>query len=333
MATLTASNLTLLDIAKQSDPKGGIADVVEVLAQQNPIVEDAVAVECNYGAVHRHTIRTGLPAVGWGSLYKGIAQSKGLTQQVDDTTGFVEALSSVDTRLLGLSKNPAKVRLNEAKGFLEAMNQEVSTGFFYYNTATAPEKIKGVAARYNALSGGSASSQVISAGGAGSDNTSIYFITWGEQYTHLIYPEGMTAGLTREDKGEQRVLDGSNNPYFVKEELFRWHLGVAVRDWRYNARICNIDVSDVQAGSVDLYKFMRRAYYKLQSRRVPGGKQVIYMNRDMLEALDALATNKGSSDNFVRLTPMEIEGREVMTYRGIPIRETDALLNSEGVVS
>ena len=81
---------------------------------------------------------------------------------------------------------------------------------------------------------------------------------------------------------------------------------------------------------------MRQAYYKLQSRMrrgdAAGGRQAIYCNRDVLEALDGLATNGGSSDNFVRLKPMEIEGQEVMTYRGIPIRETDAILNTESEV-
>jgi len=51
-----------------------------------------------------------------------------------------------------------------------------------------------------------------------------------------------------------------------------------------------------------------------------------------MEALDALAHNAGASDNFTRLKPMEIEGKEVLTYRGIPIRETDALLNTEARV-
>ena len=105
MATLAASNMTLLDIAKQTE-NNDIADVVEILAQQNPIIADAVAMECNMGAVHRHSIRTGLPTVGWGALYQGVAQSKSTYQQVDDTTGFVEALSSVDTRLLQLAKEP-----------------------------------------------------------------------------------------------------------------------------------------------------------------------------------------------------------------------------------
>ena len=111
------------------------------------------------------------------------------------------------------------------------------------------------------------------------------------------------------------------------------HVGLAVKDWRYNSRIANVDVSLMQAGSVALYDFMRKAYYKLQSRMrrgdAAGGRQAIYCNRDVLEALDALATNAGASDNFVRLKPMEVEGEEVMTYRGIPIRETDALLNTE----
>ena len=128
------------------------------------------------------------------------------------------------------------------------------------------------------------------------------------------------------------MLDDNGKAYYAKEEKFTWHVGLAVKDWRYVSRIANIDVSDMKAGSVALYDFMRKAYYQLQNRRVAGGSLAIYCNRDVLEALDALATNAGASDNFVRLKPMEIEGKEVMTYRGIPIRETDALLNTEARV-
>jgi hypothetical protein len=336
MATIGNKFMNLLDVAKSTDKNGDVQNVVEILAQKSPIMMDAYATECNQGKEHLHTIRTGLPTVAWGALYQGIPQSKSAKQQVKDTTGFIEALSTVDKRLLDISKDPAALRLSEAKSFLEAMAQECDTAFFYHDTATTPEKIKGVSARYAAYDTAGTTStsarQVIHAGGSGSDNTSIWFITWGEEFTSLIYPEGVPGGLIREDKGEQRVLDGSNNPYYVKEEMFTQHLGVAVRDWRYNARIANIDVSLAQAGSVKLYDYMRKAYYKLQSRRVPGGKQVIYMNRDMLEVLDALATNAGASDNFVRLQRTEIEGKEVLSYRGIPIHETDALLNNETLV-
>jgi hypothetical protein len=337
MAVLAQKFLTLADLAKRGGGKGAeMAQVIELLAQENPILEDAVAMECNQGKSHLHNIRTRLPQVAWGKLYKGIPQSKSDIQQVEDTTGFVEALATIDSRLLKLSKNPAQVRLTDSSAFIEALNQEVATGIFYHDTKTGPEKFMGLSVRYSEYANGDkgkgAANQVIDGGGRGSDNTSIWFVTWGDRFTHLLYPQGSTAGVQREDKGEQRIHDDQGNPFYVKEELFSWHVGMAVNDWRYNARIANIDASEVAAGNVDVYALMRQAYYRLKSRRVPGGKTCIYMNSDMMEALDKLATNAGSSDNFVRLTRQDVAGEEVLTYRGIPIRETDALLNSEEMV-
>lgn len=342
MATIGNSFLGLADLYKRTDQNRNITPVIEALNIINPLMEDAVMMECNKGTSHLSTIRTGLPSVAWGKLYQGVPQSKSTTQQVEDTTGFVEGLSTVDERLLEISKSPAAVRMSEAEPFLESMSQEVTTNFFYADTATTPERFKGVGARYGSLGGFGAGNQIVNAAGSGADNTSVWFITWGTAQTSLIYPEGTTAGISRQDMGRQRVLDGSSNPYYAKEEMFRQHVGVRVGDWRFNSRIANIDVSDLIAGTVDLYKFMRSAYYKLQTRRnrkiqnggmVSAGKTVIYANRTILEALEALSVNKGSSDNFVRLTPDDIQGKEIMTYKGIPIRETDSIINAETVVS
>lgn len=332
MAILGAKFVDLIDVYKSQNPDGTVADVIELLAEMNPILDDALAMECNSGTKHLHTVRTGLPQVTWGKLYQGIPQGKSTKAQVEDTTGFVEGLSTVDTRLLALSANPGAIRLSEAQAYLESMNQEASTRLFYGNSASDPEMFMGLTPRFNDVTAPNGN-QIIKAGGTGSDNTSIWFVTWGDNQCSLLYPKGTQAGVKREDKGEQRVLDASGNPYYAAEEMFSWHLGLAVKDWRYVARICNIDVSDMQAGTVKLYDFMRKAYYRLQQRRVAGGNMAIYCNRDVLEALDALGTNAGASDNFVRLKPMEIEGKEVMTYRGIPIREVDALINTEELVA
>lgn len=331
MATLGNSFIDLIDVYKMQDGRGQFNPIIEMLMEMNPILDDAIAVECNRGTTHLHTVRTGLPAVTWGRLYKGIPSSKGRTAQVEDTTGFVESLSTIDQRLLDLSTNEGAVRLSEAQAHLEHMSQEVATKIFYGNTADDPEEFMGLAPRFSDKSA-SNGGQIIDAGGTGSDNTSIWFVTWGDNQCNLLYPKGTQAGVQREDKGQQRVTDENGNAYYAKEEMFTWHVGLAVKDWRYVSRVANIDVSDMGAGTVKLYDFMRKAYYKLQNRRVAGGKMAIYCNRDVLEALDALATNAGSSDSFVRLKPMEIEGKEVMTYRGIPIRETDALLNTEARV-
>jgi hypothetical protein len=339
MATIGNTFLNLIDMFRDKD--AATATVIEMLAENCAAVNDAVTTPCNAGTVHKHAIRTGLPAVTWGQLYQGIPQSKSTKTMVQDATGFVEGLSSVDKRLLEISPDPAATRLSEANAFIESMTQEAEAGIFYHDAGATPEKFTGLAARYNKRSGGQASNQIVHGGGSGSDNTSVWMVTWGENQTTLLYPQGTKAGLTREDKGEQRVLDAGGNPYYVAEELFRWHLGLAVRDWRYNARIANIDVSELIAGNVDLYALMRSAYHKLHSVRATSdmrdpnaarsGRTVIYCNATVYEALDALQTN-GTLNTALRLTPMELEGKEVMTYRGIPIRRTDALLNSEAVV-
>jgi hypothetical protein len=330
MAVLGNTMIDLIDKYSREDQNGQVVKIIEMLAQVNPVLDDAIMMECNKGTTHMHTVRTGLPAVTWGKLYKGIPQSKSKTAQVEDTTGFVEGLSTVDTRLLDLG-NEGAIRLSEAQSYLESMSQEVATKLFYGNTADDPEEFLGFAPRFNDKSAPNGD-QIIDAGGTGSDNTSIWFVSWGDNQCSMLYPKGTQAGVKREDMGKQRVTDGDGEAYYAMEEKFTWHAGLAVKDWRYVTRIANIDVSDMAAGSVQLYDFMRKAYYKLQTRRVPGGKLAIYCNRDVLEALDALATNAGASDSFVRLKPMEIEGKEVMTYRGIPIRETDALINTEAQV-
>mgnify|MGYP000845411090 CR=1 FL=1 len=341
MATLTQSTLSMIDQYKQVDGKGRLIDVIEVMnnTSQN-IMDDWVWMQCNSGTKHTRSIRTGLPSVAWGMLYSGIAQSKSTKQTVDDTTGFVEALSSVDKRQLDLyAGNEVAIRSAEGRSFMEAMSQELVSALFYHNSDADPKKPKGLGARFGVKATSGAGNQIVDAGGSGSDNTSIWFVEWGYDGLSVIYPEGTTGGITRENKGEQRVLDGSGNPYFVEEELFRCHAGFSLGDWQRIVRIANVDVSDIRAGSVDLYSYMRKAYWKMKSRRTgkvadqtSPGRVAIYCNRDVLEALDGLATNDGTTDNFTRLKVGEIEGKEVMTYRGIPLRETDALLNTEARV-
>ena len=338
MATLTQSMLNLADYYKRTDPNGGVADIIEVLNDTSQdIFSDFVMMEANNGTSHRHTIRTGLPSVSWGALYEGVVQSKSATQQVDDTTGFVEALSTVDKRVLDLyAENKNAMRASESRPFIESMAQELVTALFYHDNATNVRLPKGLGARYGTIATSGAGAQVIDAGGSSTDNTSIWMVTWGGDGLCGLYPKGTKAGITQEDKGEQRVLDASGNPYYVVEEMLTAHMGFAIKDYRKVVRIANIDVSDLQAGSVDLYKWLRKGYYRMHGAR-PGvkimndsnpGRTVIYANRDVIEALDATSAS-ASLNAALQLRPMELDGKEVLSYRGFPIRQTDQLLNTE----
>ena len=336
MATLGASFFDLIDLYKRTEDTAQIATVIEMLKEENAILDDALTMACNMGTIHRTTIRTGLPTVTWGQFYKGIPQSKSTTAQVDDTTGFVEQLSSIDTRLLNISGNPNAVRLSEAQASLEAISQEVAATLIYGNDNTAPEEFTGLAPRFNSLSAVNGG-QIVDAGGTGADNTSIWFVTWGDNQCHMLYPNGTAGGVTREDKGEQRTLDAASNPYFVKEELFSQHAGLTVRDWRQVSRVANIDTSLLAAGSVDIYAFMRKAFWRLKKQRVNGGRMAIYCNSDVLEALDADSTPTAATgvtaNTPVRLRPTEVDGFEVMAYRGMPVRQVDAVLATEAQIT
>lgn len=325
----------IVDALKESSSDDDLVagEVIELLRETNAVLEDAQAVPCNLGVRHRTITRTGLPSVAWGKLYQGITQSKSATQQVEDTTGFLEALADIDKRLLDLYSNPDEARLAESRAFLEALNQEMASVLFYGDSSVDPEKFTGLAPRFSSLSAGTGG-QIVSAAGAGSDNTSIWFIDWHPQACQLLYPAHTAAGIVREDKGEQRVLDDNNLPFYVMEDLYRWHCGLTVRDWRRLARVANIDVSNMQAGSVDMFAYMRKAYWKRNRHRGEGGRQVIYCNSDVMEALDAQSTpTTGTSASYVRLRPMEVDGFEVMGYRGMPLRQVDAILNTESAVS
>lgn len=340
MAIIGQTYPQLIDAHKASGP----GPVIELLAQSNPILDDAIARQANMGSVERTMIRTGLPSATWGRLYKGVPRSKATMQQVDDTTGFLEARSEIDTRLLKLAKDPARQRLVETMPYFEAMNQEMATGMFYHDVATTPEKFKGLSARYDSYYSGPAAgaprnsaSQVVNGGGIGSDNTSIWFVTWGDHATSLIYPEGTTAGIKMEDRGEELTYDENMQKFYVKAATYEWHVGVTVKDWRYNVRVANIDVSEMLAGNVDIWALLRQGYYRLHSRRRDGqaSRIAIYMNRDVLEVLDAQSTDRALTtgrQNTTSLTQGNVEGKEVPMYRGIPIREVDAILSTEAAV-
>lgn len=332
MAGVGSTYLTLADKLKQSEGDNNITStIIELLSQTNELLTDAVAIECNDGSGHKTTIRNGLPSVIFRKLYQGIPASKSTTSQVRDTTGMLEALSEVDKTLVDLSGNPNQFRLNEAKAFLESMNNTCQETIFYGNTKTDLAKFDGLAARYGALSTDSKNigSNIISASGSNSDNTSIWFVTWGDLHTHLIYPKGSKAGLQHDDMGEELVADSDGNKFKAYVDHWKWDIGLSVRDWRSTCRIANIDASNLQAGNVKIDEFMLDAYYKIR-KYAKTGKTICYANSETLCNLHKIAKNKTN----VHLSLREFQGEEVVSFLGkVPIKEADQILNTESAVT
>lgn len=349
MSTLATNVLTLADWAKRYGETPNIGAIIELLSQDNEVMYDLMLMEGNLATGHKTTVRTGLPTPTWRLLNYGVPNTKSTTAQIIDTCGNLEDFSQVDQDLANLNGNTAQFRLSESRAHLQAMSQTMASTIFYGNTAVNPERFMGMTPRYNTLSSASAQTalNVINAGGTGSDNTSIWVMTWGENTIHGIFPKGKRAGLNHIDMGLWPVLD-SNTPqgtYMAYRDHYKWEMGLTVRDWRYAVRICNIDVSNLtDTTAANLITLLVRAVHRLPTTplsvsnvsrsdvpEIQGsmGRTVIYCNRTIGTYLDLQAQNKTN----VLLKQTEWDGMPILTFRGIPIRNVDALLNNETLVS
>ena len=333
MATLGSNVLTLADWAKRIDPDGKTPKIVELLSQTNELLNDMLWMEGNLPTGHRTTVRTGLPSVFWRLLNAGVQPSKSTSSQVDEGCGMLEAFSEVDCDLASLNGNESAFRLSEAQAFIEAMNQEMASTFFYGNAGLDPEEFNGLAVRYADLSATNAQN-IISGTGSQSDNSSVYLVVWGSQSIHGIFPKGSKAGLQHEDLGKDvvEVTAGvAGSRMLAYRDRWQWKCGVALKDWRYVVRIANIDISNLVAKSsaADLPELMIKAIHRIPNINL--GKACFYMNRTCFQMLDIQRRDDVISGGS--LSYDVVDGKRVASFRGIPIRICDALTETEAQVS
>jgi hypothetical protein len=339
MGVLSSGALTLIDWAKRRDPDGKTARIVEMLAQVNEPLADMVYVESNEPSSHRLTLRATLPSVYWRSLNAGVAPSKSTTAQSVEGVAILEAWSEVDKHLADLSGDQAAFRLSEANAFLEAMAQEHAQTLFYGNVGTAPEEFNGFATRFAATSGTYGENIVqegstVGGGGSGSDNSSVWLVGWGENSVHGIFPKGSKAGIEHEDLGEVTVevtAGVAGNRMRAYQDHFVMRTGLVLKDWRYLVRIPNIDISNLvtKSSAADLIQLMIKAIHRIPS--LNSCRPAFYMNRSCIEMLDIQMRDDVMAGGQLKYE--NVDGKPVMSFRGIPVRKCDALTETESAVA
>ncbi len=331
-------NPSLIDVMNNTNADGSIVKIVETMEQMNPILRHADYQECNNGTKHKTTVRTGIPTPAYRRYNQGVQPSNTQEVPIEDTTGMIEDYLEVDKALADLSGNEKQFRAGKAKGIMAGFNNFVASEMLYGSPAITPEGFMGMAPRYSMLSSNTAATaaarQVIDAGGTGSDNTSIWFITWGETQCQLLYPRGSKIGLHHEDKGSRTkdfVQDGNNVKMEIYEDHFKWDIGLTDQDWRANARIANIDVTaltkDASAGA-DLLDLMIDADETLDSTAVAGGKTCVYVGRTVASFMRKQALAKASGN----LRIDEVAGKKVTMWGEYEVARIDALLETEARV-
>lgn len=336
----------LVDWARMANPDGTIADLAWLLAQCNDVLKDMIWQEGNLPLGHKVSVNVGLPQGTWRGNNQGVASTKPLNAQYQFSIGELVDYSMVDKSEANLNGDVDKFRWNEDQAHIEGLSQQVSTALFYSNEATNPQQFTGFSPYYNTITTTTAQSakNVLNGGGTGSANLSIWLVGWGDNTTFGIFPKGSQAGLVYEDKGDIVPLyDSLGNRFEGYTSYFAWKVGLCVKNWQYNVRICNVDTTT--AGLLgttppDLFVLMSRAVVRLPTatRRtsgitetdapgdpIPGINPAWYVNRTGREFMDIQAIR----DKNVLLSPKEYAGEPVMMFRDIPIRVCDSLTNSE----
>jgi len=339
MPVLSSDRLTLLDWARRVDPDGKIAAVVETLNEYNEILDDITFIEGNLPTGHKVTVRASLPTPTWRLLNQGVTSTKSQSNQVTEVCGMMEAYSTIDKDLAKLNGNTAEFRYTEDIAHIEAMNQEFAKTLIYGDTSVDPEEFVGLAPRYYATTGTTTAGNVISAAGAGSDNTSMWLVGWSPSTIAGIFPKGSKAGLDVQDLGEQTVNDSDGKPFQAYRTHFQWKAGIAVKDWRYVVRICNIDISaletagDVADTSTNLLKQMSIAIDKLPSNGTV--RPVFYCNNRVRAMIRVKLFNKSNTYITLKdwLSPISGLKRPTLAFQDIPIRRIDQIHNLEAVIA
>jgi len=346
MATIGSNALTFADWAKRMDDGYKVARIIELLSQTNEILEDMMVVEGNLPTGHKTTVRTGLPQATWRLLNQGVPNAKSATAQITDTCGNLETYSVIDKDIADLNGNTGEFRLSEVKAFLEGMSQQVASTLIYGNQFINPERFTGLAPRYSTSTTANSETayNVLSGGGVASTNTSIWIHVWGDDTAHATFPKEKITGLQHRDMGEWPVADSSGNTYQAYRDHFKWEIGYVLRDWRYVVRIANIDITQLTGVSAaNLINLIIRGIYRLPTQPVSAGtiqtsdtpevranmgRTVLYCNRVIRTYLDLQAMNKTN----VLLRIEEFDGKPITTFRGIPVRTCDAILNNEASI-
>lgn len=325
MATNTLTSRDNLVGAAQMTHNNDTISVANVLDEVNPFVQDAPIQEAIDITSHVFARTTALPSASFVKVGNGWDASLGTYSQSRESMAFIKARYQCPTDVMRLQPSPSKYRSQRERDHIEAMGQTFANQLISGSTITTPERFNGLEFRYGSLSTTRTSYVINNGNTAGSDNTSMWFIQWSPSKVYLIYPRGSTnVGITKADKGEIYTTGDDSKNLWAYVTEFAWDVGFAVEDTRSVKRLCNIDSVITETYTVDEDKIIQI----LNNFR--GNEQIyIYCNEDVYTQLDILAKDKTN----VQYLPDSPWGKNILSFRGCPVKVCDAITSTESILT
>jgi hypothetical protein len=321
MATFTSNSLSLVEVAKRKAPDGTMAEIAEVLEEQNEILQDAVWYEANDTFSNVTTRRSQEPSGSFRKLNQGVGKESSKTTTIIDTVAILETRAENDIEVINAFPDPVRARNDENIAFIRGLSKTAATKMIYGNSSTTPEEFTGIAPRLDTLA---TSKNVLNAGGTGADLASIYVIDWGRQGVYMTFPKNSKVGLGHTDLGIETVTDSNGNKLSAYVDKFTWKLGMVVRNDKSIGRIANIETT----GTSNI--FNEDDLITLLNRMTKGPGRRIYVNETIMTQMEIKLKDK--TNTFFSKADGLAPG-PVLTFKGVPIRLVEKILDTETAIS
>lgn len=268
-------------IAERTDsnlPDNLLSKALKLLNQKDGMLCDIPWVEGNLLLGNKTNMHIDSPEVDTKEFNVGI-ETLPVSKTVVDSCCILEANSEVDREFANCIKNFTDFtdfRFKEDSAYIEGFKMTAENKLIYGDTSINPSEFNGLAVRYNDLNG-ITKNQIINASPYKTFKfipdkvskyvqqlfekknkfTSAWLINWDEDIVHGIYPKEKTnAGLEIADKGCQRVIDNNGLPYYAYCTNIKWILGLAVKNIKGIARVCNINSNINKYSNKDIDKLI-----------------------------------------------------------------------------
>lgn len=323
--------LTLNDLRMRLMPgDAAIASIAEVIAQENPILDDIPWSQGNLLTGDIFFRRTAKPSSVIRKINEGIEATASKTETVTETCVEIAARGIVDMSELDLAPNAAAYLMTENRPHMAALGEDFAASIFYgsNNAGSQGSGILGFANRMGTLK----SERVIDFGGTGQNLTSIYCIKWDATEVGGIYPKNASAGIKVITKSNEHVPDRDGKMFLAHVTDYKWFVGLKVRDYRYMARLANIDRDVLLTDETARRELFRKMILlKNKIHHVDRGRVVFYADSEIFNALEIAAFEKENAQ--IGYKSGITSDTRILSFSGIPIKKNDCMNGPEKKVA
>jgi hypothetical protein len=314
--------MTLLDLRSSVQPvDGGIIKLAEVLVEENEALADIPFTPGNQLTGDVHYKRTVMPQAQTRKINQGVKTSISKKEAETDTCIQIASRSAVDMDELKIAPDAAAYLALEARPHIAVLGENVVRTIFYGGDSAG---VLGIATRYNKIVGApkEKTRQIIDAGGTGQNLQSIYIVKWDNNEVTGIHPKNAPGGLQIITLVNQLTPDKDGETFRAHITDYSQFFGLKIRDPRYIARVCNIDMDDIATDANARQKlFEQLIIAKNKIYHVSQGRVVMYMSPDLATMLELAAFQK--TNTIVGYKEGITSDTKILTFSGIPVRRND----------